>query len=224
MSHYRVIFDLDDTLYAEREFACSGFRAVGRWAADRWGTEGLAEDMIRMLDDGHLGALFKIAYDRHRPGHSEAEFAEMREVYRTHAPKIELFADAVWALEHFGRQGPLGLITDGTTAVQRAKVQGLGIAHHFDEIVFTHDGGGRAYHKPHPWSFEHMEIRLGGPDSRFVYVGDNAAKDFITPNARGWVSVQVRRERPIHDQSQVADGGEPQHVIDSLHELDEILK
>jgi putative hydrolase of the HAD superfamily len=223
MSSYRVIFDLDDTLYAEREFAYSGFRAIGRWAAERWGSDGLAEDMTRMLDEGHLGALFKMALEKHRPGYSEAEFSEMREVYRTHMPEIALFDDAEWALTHFAERGPIGLITDGTTAMQQAKVAGLGIAGRFEEIIFTHEAGGRDYHKPHPWSYEHMEATLHAPDVQFVYVGDNATKDFITPNAKGWLSVQVRRERPIHDQTKVAEGGAPSHVIHSLYELEDIL-
>jgi hypothetical protein len=33
MSDLVLVFDLDDTLYPEREFALSGFRAAGRWAA-----------------------------------------------------------------------------------------------------------------------------------------------------------------------------------------------
>ena len=224
MSQWRIIFDLDDTLYAEREFAYSGFRAVGRWANQRWGITGIADDMTRMLDDGHLGALFKMSFEHHRPDHTDEEFAELREIYRTHDPEISLFDDAHWALDHFGRQAPIGLITDGTTAMQSTKVKALNIFDRFAKVIFTHEGGGREFHKPHPWSFEQMETDLGGPDARFVYIGDNASKDFITPNARGWISIQIRRPRPIHDQDKIADGGEPQHVITSLHEIDAVLK
>ena len=223
MARWRIVFDLDDTLYAEREFAYSGFRAVGRWANERWGTEGLAEDMSQMLDDGHLGALFKMSFERHRPQHSDKEFTELREIYRTHDPEISLFEDARWALDHFAGRGPIGLITDGTTAMQATKVKALGIGERFQEIVYTHEGGGRAYHKPHPWSYERIEAVLGEGGERFVYVGDNAKKDFITPNDRGWLSVQVRRDGGIHDQSVVADGGEPHHVINSLRELEALL-
>ena len=223
MSRYRVVFDLDDTLYAEREFACSGFRAVGRWAHARWGLEGLDADMTRLLDDGHLGALFKLAFEKHRPDHTSEEFAEMREIYRTHQPEITLYDDARWALDHFAGQGPIGLITDGTTDMQKAKVGALEISGMFEKIIYTHEGGGRDYHKPHPWSYEHMEAAIGQPGDRFVYVGDNASKDFLTPNARGWLSVQVRRTGSIHDQEKVAEGGDPHHVISSLHELQRIL-
>ncbi|MGI9410756.1 MAG: HAD family hydrolase [Hyphomicrobiaceae bacterium] len=223
MSRLRIVFDLDDTLYAEREFAYSGFRAIGRWAHARWGLDGLAEDMTRLLDDGHLGALFKMAFDKHRPDHTADEFAEMREIYRTHQPEITLYEDARWALDHFAGQGPIGLITDGTTEMQQAKVGALEISSLFEKIIYTHEGGGREYHKPHPWSYEQMEAAIGEPGDRFVYVGDNASKDFLTPNARGWLSVQVRRPRSIHDQDKVAVGGDPQHVIASLHGLEQIL-
>ena len=30
-----VVFDIDDTLYLERDYAFSGFEAVGRWVAAR---------------------------------------------------------------------------------------------------------------------------------------------------------------------------------------------
>ncbi|MEM8972804.1 MAG: HAD family hydrolase, partial [Pseudomonadota bacterium] len=133
------------------------------------------------------------------------------------------FDDAQWAIDHFREQVPLGLITDGTTEMQTAKVRGLDIAHHFAKIVFTHEGGGRDFHKPHPWSYQAMEAELGGPNAHYVYVGDNAAKDFITPNQRGWTSVQVKRPKTIHRQDVVAEGGAPKHVIASLRELPAIL-
>ena len=74
MSGLVLVFDLDDTLYPERQFALSGFTAAGRWAAAELGIAGLAADMTRLLDGGHLGALFK-----HRAG---------REAARPHARSI----------------------------------------------------------------------------------------------------------------------------------------
>lgn len=223
MGELRVVFDLDDTLYAEREFAYSGFRAIESWANARWGITGIGDDMAGLLDDGHLGGLFKIAFEQHHPEHTAEDLAALHEIYRTHMPEIALFDDAVWALDHFARRGPIGLITDGTPAMQATKVKALEIEDHFHEIVFTQSGGGREFHKPHPWSFERMEAALGTSGDRFVYIGDNAAKDFVTPNARGWLSIQVRRESSIHDQTDVAEGGAPAHVITSLHELEDLL-
>lgn len=225
MSKLHVIFDLDDTLYPERQHAHSGFRAAGRHAREVWGVEGLAERMIALLDDGHLGGLFKISIEEHLEDATEDHVKALIDVYRNHDPEIDLFDDAVWALEHYGQRGPLGLITDGTAAVQAKKVVALGIAPHFAEIVLTGALGDtpREFHKPHPRSYEIIEAKIGAPGDRYVYVGDNPAKDFITPNARGWLSVQVVRDNTIHDPHAIADGGEPHHRITSLRELADVL-
>lgn len=221
-----LVFDLDDTLYAERDFAISGFRAIERWAhAELAPSQGLAEEMTRLLDDGHLGGLFQIVMKERHPEHTPEQFARALEIYREHAPEIALFEDARWALEHYAGQGPLGLITDGTHRMQRGKVEALGIAPFFKELVFTGALGGREFHKPHPLSYERIEAALGAPDARFVYVGDNPSKDFVTPNTRGWTSVMVHRpgHARIHSKVETAPGGEPQHTIESLRELPRVL-
>ena len=225
MSKVHLVFDLDDTLYPERDHAHSGFRAAGRHAKAQWGVDGLAEEMIRHLDAGHLGQVFPMSVAALVPDHTEAHVGEVRAAYRDHHPEIELFDDGRWALDHYGAQITLGLITDGNAAVQTRKINALGIAERFAEIVLTGDlGADRAFHKPHPRAYELIEQRLGRAGDHFVYVGDNPAKDFVTPNARGWTSIQVMREQTIHDQHAVVEGGAPQHVVHSLHELPDFLK
>jgi putative hydrolase of the HAD superfamily len=225
MSGLVLVFDLDDTLYPERQFALSGFEAAGRWAAAELGLEGLAADMTRLLDDGHLGQLFRMALAEKMPEHSPEHLAALLEAYRDHEPELALFEDAGWALSHFAGQARLGLITDGTHRVQAKKVAALGIAPHFREIVFTDALGGRAYSKPHPKSYELVEAALAEEGHRLVYIGDNPAKDFIVPNARGWTSIMVHRpeHRRIHAGAQVAAGGAPHHTIASLTELPAVL-
>jgi putative hydrolase of the HAD superfamily len=225
MSGLVLVFDLDDTLYPERQFALSGFAAAGRWAETELGVAGLAADMTRLLDGGHLGELFRIALAERLPGHQPEHLTGLLEAYRNHEPELALFDDAGWALAHFAGQAKLGLITDGTHHVQAKKVAALGIAHHFQEIVYTHALGGRAFSKPHPMSYEIVEQALATKGSRLVYVGDNPSKDFIVPNARGWTSVMVERpqSRRIHAGAPVAAGGTPQHTIASLTELQDLL-
>ena len=124
MSGLVLVFDLDDTLYPERQFALSGFEAAGRWAAAELGIEGLAADMTRLLDDGHLGQLFRMALAEKMPEHRPEHLAGLLEAYRDHEPELALFDDAGWALAHFAGQAKLGLITDGTHRVQAKKVDG----------------------------------------------------------------------------------------------------
>lgn len=223
MSNLRVIFDLDDTLYPESSFALSGFRAAGAWADRVFGVEGMTAEMERLFAEGHLGPLFKKALAKHVPDHGDEHLEQLVDVYRSHDPAIELYDDARWALVHYAAQAPIGLITDGTAEMQAGKVRALAIEHHFKKVILTDALGGREFRKPNPLSFEHMERDLGAPGVTFVYVGDNPAKDFVVPNARGWVSIQVRKPGGIHDPDKVAEGGAPQHTITSLEELPAVL-
>jgi putative hydrolase of the HAD superfamily len=221
-----LVFDLDDTLYPERQFALSGFAAAELWAQASLGLTGLGADMIRLLDQGHLGQLFRLALEARMPDHQPEHLAGLLEAYRSHVPSLTLFEDAAWALCHFGAQLRLGLITDGSHAVQRRKVEALGVARHFREIVYTDALGGRAFAKPHQQSYQMLETALGGDNARFVYVGDNPAKDFVAPNARGWMTVMIDRPgaQKIHAGAKPAEGGRPQHTIASLVELGAVLK
>jgi putative hydrolase of the HAD superfamily len=54
-------------------------------------------------------------------------------------------------------------------------------------------------------------------------IGDNAAKDFVAPNAMGWTTVQVVRAAAIHDSAKVAPDGAARHIVGSLAELPDAL-
>ena len=220
----RLVFDLDDTLYPERSYALGGFRAAADYARDTWGLADLAPEMTRLLDAGMLGPLFKQVLHAAKPDTTADQLAEFVRAYSRHTPNLTLFPDAAAVLDHFEQLGPLGLITDGHAKTQAAKVAALGIAPRFKSIVYTGAlGPDRAFHKPHPMAFELTEQTLGGTRDRFVYVGDNPAKDFAAPNARGWCTVQIVRAGGIHGTPAAIPGGEAHHRITSLMDLPAIL-
>lgn len=227
MSRLHVVFDLDDTLYPERQFAISGFRACERWLEREHGvTRPVVGEMTRLLDDGYMRALFVEVLADRLPDHTPATLEAFIDVYRLHEPEIALYDDAAAALDHFEARGPIGLITDGQHEVQSAKVRALRLEPRFAHIVYTGAlGGGRAFAKPHPKSYELIEAAIGAPGDRFLYVGDNPAKDFVTPNARDhWISVQIHRPQRIHMRAATAAGGEAEHVIHALTELPALVE
>jgi putative hydrolase of the HAD superfamily len=224
VSRLRVVFDLDDTLYPERQFALCGFKACGEWAKAEFGVEGVGEEMTRLLDAGMLGKLFTTVLQTHIPGHKPEHLAALRDAYRGAVAELTLFEDGAWALDHYAAKGPLGLITDGTHTVQRKKVAALALEPRFHEIVYTDAlGDDRAYFKPHPMAFERVAAAIGEPGDRFVYVGDNPFKDFVAPNAMGWTTIQIVRDGGIHDATRIAEAGAPQHQITALTQLPDIL-
>jgi putative hydrolase of the HAD superfamily len=113
------------------------------------------------------------------------------------------------------RGARLALISDGALDVQRRKWAALRLPFRFQPVVFT-DEKGRAYWKPNPWAFERVMSahRDGG---RFVFVGDNPAKDFLAPNRLGWTTAMVRDPRNVHPAVfDAGDPGAPQIVLDSF--------
>jgi putative hydrolase of the HAD superfamily len=228
MSTLRLVFDLDDTLYPERAYALGGFRAAGAWAKAELGVDGLADRLIQLLDQGHLGRSFKMALDELAPDHTDEHAKAVLKAYGDHTPDLALFEDARSALAAFAGT-TLGLITDGHAKTQTRKVAALGIAPRFAEIIYTGAlGPDRVFHKPHPRAFELMEQALRrAPEDRFVYVGDNPLKDFVAPNAMGWRTVLVdrphHRATRIHPLQTAPDGGAPQITISSLADLAAVL-
>ena len=116
----------------------------------------------------------------------------MLSAYRDHRPELRLFADAAWALDSLGPDYGLALLTDGRSESQRYKIEALGIAGAFQEILVT-DEMGLPWRKPSPRGFELLLDRLGSRPEEAVYVADNPAKDFIAPSVLGMGSVRVRR-------------------------------
>jgi putative hydrolase of the HAD superfamily len=228
MAATHVIFDLDDTLYPERQWALGGFAAAGDYAERTWGVAGLADRLVSLLDAGHLGAAFALALRDTKPDHTDADVKAIMTAFGAHRPDLALFEDAARALDRFSTLS-LGLITDGHDRTQAKKIEALGIAPRFASIVLTGSlGPDRAFHKPHPRAFELTEAKLRGtPADRFIYVGDNPAKDFVAPNALGWRTVLIdrpaHRATRIHKLVEAPPGGAPHKTISSLDDLEVIL-
>ena len=119
------------------------------------------------------------------------------EVYRSHAPTIELLIDARDWLDGLAPHLALAVVTDGPLASQQAKAEALLLSRWADLIVFTETlGPGRG--KPHPAAFEQLEREVGLHGDRCAYVADNPAKDFRAPKALGWRTLRVRHPQGEH--------------------------
>ncbi len=213
-----IVFDLDDTLYAERAFAFSGFDAVGQVFGDRLGASDLAERMRVLFDTEHRHRVFNVVLDELGVDDPMPIVREMIDAFRKHKPNIRLHVDADRALTRFRPTHKLGIITDGYAVTQHGKVQALGLRSRVDAVIVTDDWG-RDYWKPHPRAFEEMERLLCATGTRCSYIADNPSKDFVAPNALGWQTVMIERDDRVHADVNVANGGEPQRRIATLDEL-----
>ena len=214
-----VVFDLDDTLYAERDYVRSGYEAVAKHLQGR-ATSG--EKMgpwlwRRFLAGQHDGALD--ALNQHfRLGLSVEEIGELVSVYREHTPRLRPYGAVADTLRRMRKHVALGLLTDGFLPAQQLKLEALRLKPHFRAVVFT-EHLGRSKWKPAPDGYELIARELGVAHDACCYVADNPAKDFVAPNALGWLSVQLRWPDQIHADKPAPRGGQPQVVTRSLGEL-----
>lgn len=123
------------------------------------------------------------------------------------------FPDARPVLCELRRRGlRLAVITNGKSALQRKKLEMIGLTDLFDEILVSEEAG---VEKPDPAIFRVMERRLGLPADELCYVGDNEVNDVKGARAAGWLPVWIRTtgswefpEIPV-----------PRYCVDTLREL-----
>jgi putative hydrolase of the HAD superfamily len=192
-----VVFDLDDTLYLERDFVRGGFRAVGDHLRRELGVRGFFRAAWKRFIAGERGFVFDRVLADNGIAPDRPLIRTLLRIYRTHSPKLRLCPDARRFLSRPPDGAAIAIITDGQLPVQKAKVRALGLDKVVDEIVITGQWGPR-FAKPHPRAYRRLERRFRLPGSACLYVGDNPAKDFQAPRALGWSAIRMRRPGGLH--------------------------
>ncbi len=221
-THGVLVFDLDDTLYLESDFAKSGFETASAWLEQEIGVTNFADHCRAIFAAGRRSRVFDEALAAAGVACDQSLVEKMVKVYRHHLPRIALAPDAEQYLRNPARNGRIALITDGYAATQMAKVRALKLEGVLDHIIYT-DTWGREFWKPHPRAFEAVQEWSGVAPSELVYVADNPSKDFIAPRRLGWWTIQIARAGRIHMQEPSNPDHRPHAVISSLLELDACL-
>lgn len=215
---HTVVFDLDDTLYPERDYVHSGFAAVGAFIESTYGVGGFQSTAASLFNSGLRGTVFDQALPQIGMTPTPGLIAELVSVYREHRPSLQLFLDAAEALQLLGQTFRLGLITDGFAQVQQLKIEALGLERLIPHRILT-DTLGRAAWKPSTSGFLDLMRQCGGPPHGFLYIGDNAHKDFLPARALGWRTLRVQRPHGEHSDFPGDLQSRAEAVITSLLEV-----
>ena len=225
-----VIFDLDDTLcdYASarearlrRAFTLSSHPATQ--SQDAVDLDQMIAESIQMHPHGadHFAELFA------RFGITDDARASAAAIWyrlnRFHGLRLFPETESVFAavrdiMSDDGTRSarPIGIVTNGPTEVQRAKLELLGIDRLVDFVVVSEEFG---VAKPAPEIF-HEALRLAGVTSgEAVFVGDSAEFDMVGAQDAGIPTVWVNRgQRPW-----TVPGPAPTRQIRTLAELPRLL-
>lgn len=188
-----IIFDLDDTLYGEKEYVRSGYHAVAGILPQ---VEDCEEKLWTAFEES------KSAFDevlKNEGIYTDELKQKCLQTYRFQKPDIHLYdgvADMLVKLRTAGHK--LGIITDGRPEGQRAKIEALGLGEYIDHIIITDELGGIEYRKPNDTAFRMMKEKLGAEFSEMCYVGDNIKKDFIAPEKLGMRCIWFRNKDGLY--------------------------
>lgn len=179
-----VIFDLDDTLYSEKEYVISGFHEVSKAFPE-------IENCFDKLCEAFNKDKSAIDYFLKTEGiYSDQNHKKCLSIYRSHIPNIHLY-DGVEEIFKVLRDKKIkiGIITDGRPEGQRNKIYALGLDKLVDEIIITDEIGGVNFRKPNDIAFRIMQVKMEVAFYNMAYVGDNINKDFVAPKKLGMESI-----------------------------------
>ena len=192
-----VIFDLDDTLYSEKDYVRSGYKAVAEYLgiSDAAGKLWIYFEQGRPAIDEYLAEIGM-----------EDKKTECLNVYRENIPEIELYEGASELIGKLRAKGiKVGIITDGRVNGQKNKISALGLEELVDDIIITDELGGRQFRKPNDISFRIMQNRWKLPFEQLVYIGDNPNKDFQAPEQLGMRTIYFCNSDSIYSSDIISD-------------------
>ncbi|GAB6455643.1 HAD-IA family hydrolase [Bacillus luti] len=216
-----IVFDMDDTLYKEKDYVVSGFKAVDDWIKEDYKKIGFYNIAIQLFDSGERKFVFNKTLEKLNITYDEKLISNLIEKYRLHKPDIQLLDEADWVLSNLTNNVKRGLISDGYLITQERKIKALKLKERFHSIILT-DKLGREYWKPSQIPYEKISKELQVPHQQCVYIGDNLSKDFITAKKLNWITVHINREDGIYRNLIVEQDYKAHYTIDNLRRLPDI--
>ena len=202
-----LYFDLDGTLFDDRQYVRGGLRHAGDVLAEQTGAELTDELLAAYFEREITGATFDTVLAEH--GLSTDLVPTLVSAYHDNTAELSPFPDANPTLDVLSETYRLGLITGGTNG--REKLDRLGLSEYF-ETVFVGPEYGCSKH--HPEIFEAALDSLDVVPSQAAYVGDRPSLDFPQPNQLGMTTVRVRTGR--YATAEATGDTEPDNTVDRL--------
>ncbi|WP_277540865.1 HAD family hydrolase [Haloarcula laminariae] len=209
-----VAFDLDGTLFDDRQYARAGLINAGGELRRRTGVALTEELLSAYFRDGHREATFDVVLSA--AGLADDHVPALVSAYHDNDAPLVPYRDAAGTLETLATDYRLGVITGGTNG--REKLSRLDLDGPVEEIIVTAE---RPDSKRAPEPFVEMAERLGVPERSMAFVGDRPGLDFPQPNRLEMPTVRVMRGR--YADAVARNGATPDAAVESLDAVPEVL-
>jgi putative hydrolase of the HAD superfamily len=175
-----LVFDLDDTLIAHRDWILEKARHVAGVFAPEMIDDWMAA-VHRLVDEGQAGRL----YDELVRLFSMPDLREaMIDLHRSHQPYcLTVYEDVAPALRRLKNDFQLVLLSDNPGESQRQKLERFALLDCFDEVILTDELGTA---KPSPAAFRAVCSRTGLKPDQLAMIGDNFHRDILGAQGAGY--------------------------------------
>lgn len=210
-----VLFDLDGTLYDDREYVKAGFQSTASYLCKEYEIE-TYDDMIW---EYAVERNFETVFDRILESYElpESELEQLIAAYHDSSPTIHPYPEVETVLSELPVRCRTAVITGGKRG--KKKIQLLGLDGEFDEVYVTPQN---ETSKREPEPFEAVLSVLDVLPENTVFIGDNPEIDFYWPNQLGMTTVWIRRRTTIFQSPQTTDL-RPDYVFPNLSLVPEIV-
>jgi len=122
---------------------------------------------------------------------------EAMRVFLAERNAVELFPDALPALERIARRYPVAAVSNGNADLER-----IGIAHLFR---FSHSAADAGVGKPDAAIFLSAVSRLGARPAEVLHVGDDPDLDVLGARRAGLGAAWINRRAAVWDRDEIPD-------------------
>lgn len=178
-----VIFDLDNTLYADHSYFRNVFMQYSKSLFSN--IDLILNDEFRLKSIDIFGDILK-----KKNIFTKKKQIDLFFLYKTIKCKLFLYDDAYELIDFLKKKGiKICIITNGNVEVQKNKVKCLGINDLFDKIIYARQWG-KIYEKPNPKSFAKALSYFSVKKEDVIFVGDNPDTDIIGASNFGIMGVR----------------------------------
>ena len=220
-----LTFDLDDTLWDVEPVIVEAERHVYEWLAlncpnttETYTLQDMQKIRAEVADEfphyAHdFTELRKISFRRilTTTGYNEHWVDEAFEQFMTMRNKVELFPDALPALEKLAELFPIASVSNGNADLSR-----IGIRHHFTVTIAARDHG---VAKPHRDLFLTACQALGCEPSDVLHIGDHPEYDVLGAANAGMQTIWLNRRGDSwpHERKADAEASDLNEVLELLN-------